>query len=76
VTELGAGLMSIVRGHRVNHWVVAGNEVAALYEIAIQGLRGQSWLTIGAWFSADGDRLSSGQVVYDSAAFEAIVSPS
>jgi hypothetical protein len=74
--ELGAGLMKIVRGHKILHCVAAGNEVAALYEIVIQGPTGQGSLTTGGWFTAVGDRLSSGQVIYDSAAFDAIVSPS
>jgi hypothetical protein len=74
--ELGAGLMRIVRGHKILHCVAAGNEVAALYEIAIQGQAGQGSLTAGGWFTAVGGRLSSGQVIYDSAAFDAIVSPS
>jgi hypothetical protein len=74
--ELGAGLMRIVRGHKILRCVAAGTEVAALYEIVIQGPRGQGSLTTGGWFSVVGDRLSSGQVVYDSAAFDAIVSPS
>jgi hypothetical protein len=74
--KLGAGLMTVVRGHRVLRCVAAGNEVAALYEIVLQGPGGQGSLAIGGWFTAAGDRLSSGQVIYDSAAFDAIVSPS
>jgi hypothetical protein len=61
-------------GHKILRCVVAENEVAALYEIFIQGPRGQSPLAIGGFFTAVGDRLSSGQVIYDSAAFDAIVS--
>jgi hypothetical protein len=74
--ELGAGLMKVVRGHKILRCVAAGNEVAALYEIFIHGPRGQAPLTVGGFFTAAGDRLASGQVVYDSAAFDAIVSPS
>jgi hypothetical protein len=74
--ELGAGLMRVVRGHKILRWVSTENEIAALYEIFIQGPEGQSPLTVGGFFTATGDRLSSGQVIYDSAAFDAIVSPS
>jgi hypothetical protein len=72
--QLGAGLMSVVRGHKVLRCVVAGNEIAAFYEIVIDGPRGPGSLAVGGWFTADGDRLSSGRVIYDSAAFDAIVS--
>jgi hypothetical protein len=74
--ELAAGLMKIVRGHKIRQCVAAGNEVAALYEIVIQGPRGQGFLVTSGWFTVAGDRLSSGRVIYDSAAFDAIVSPS
>ena len=74
--ELGAGLMRVTRGHKILRCVVADREVAALYQIFIQGPGGQSPLTVGGFFTAAGDRLSSGQVIYDPAAFDAIVSPS
>jgi SnoaL-like domain len=74
--ELSAGLMKIARGHRILQCVTVGNQVAALYEIQVQGPRGQGPLAIGGWFTVAGDRLSSGRVIYDSAAFAAIVSPS
>ena len=74
--ELAAGLMKIVHGHKILHCVTAGNEIAALYEIQVQGPSGQGSLTVGGWFTVTGDRLSSGRVIYDSAAFDAIVLPS
>jgi hypothetical protein len=74
--QLSAGLMSIARGHRVLQVVTSGDDVAVLYEIAIQGPREQGWMAIGGWFTADGDRLVSGRVIYDSATFDAIVAPS
>lgn len=72
--QLGAGLMKIVRGHNILQCLTVGNEVAALYEILIQGPRGQEPLAVGGWYTVTGDRLSSGRVIYDSAAFDAIVS--
>ena len=72
--ELGAGLMKIVRGHTILQCVTVGNEAAAFYEIQVQGPRGQGALAVGGWFTMAGDRLSSGRVIYDSAAFNAIVS--
>jgi hypothetical protein len=74
--DLAAGLLKIVRGHRVLRWVVAGNDVAALYEIALRGPAGDGWLATGGWFGTVDGRLSSGQLIYDRAAFGAIVSPS
>jgi ketosteroid isomerase-like protein len=74
--EVAEGLLKIVRGHRVLRYVVDGDDVAALYEIKIAGAVGEGWLTIGGWFTAAGERVSSGQLIYDSAAFDAIVSPS
>ena len=74
--ELGAGLMKIVRGHKILQCLATENEVAAFYEIQVQGPRGQEPLAIGGWFTVAGDRLSGGRVIYDSAAFDAIVSPS
>jgi hypothetical protein len=74
--QLGAGLMRVVHGHKIDRCVAVDNEVAALYEIFVRGPRGPRALTIAGFFTAHGDRLSSGQVVYDSAAFDAIVAPS
>ncbi len=73
--QLGAGLMTIARGHKVRRCVTTENEVAALYEIFLQGPRGQAPLTVGGFFTAACDRLSGGQVIYDSAAFDALVAP-
>jgi hypothetical protein len=73
--QLGAGLMKIVRGHRTLRCLTAGNEVAALYDILVEGPRGQKPLAVGGWYTVAGHRLSSGRVIYDSAAFDAIVSP-
>jgi hypothetical protein len=47
--QLGAGLMSVVRDHKVLRCVVAGNEIAAFYEIVIEGPRGPGSLAIGGW---------------------------
>jgi hypothetical protein len=73
--ELGAGLMKIVRGHNILQCLTVDNEVAALYEILIEGPRGQNPLAVGGWFTVAGGRLPGGRVIYDSAAFDAIVSP-
>ncbi|MFD9740846.1 nuclear transport factor 2 family protein [Umezawaea sp. NPDC059074] len=69
------GLLTIVRGHRVLRTVVNGDDVAALYEIGIAGPAGIGWLPTGGWFTVTGDRVSSGQLIYDHATFDAIVSP-
>jgi hypothetical protein len=74
--EVAEGLLKIVRGHNTLRTVVNGNDVAALYEILIHGPAGVGSLTIGGWFTVVGERVSSGQLIYDSAAFEAIIPPS
>jgi ketosteroid isomerase-like protein len=74
--EVAEGLLKIVRGHNVLRYVVEGNDVAALYEITIEGPAGERSLTIGGWFTTVGERVSSGQLLYDTAAFDAVVAPS
>lgn len=74
--HLGQGLLRIVRGHHVLRWVVDGDNVAALYEIMLQGPAGVSPLTTAGWFTVVEGRVSSGRLIYDSAAFDAIVSGS
>jgi hypothetical protein len=73
--ELARGLMGIVRGHHVVHWVVQGDSVAALYEIALQGPSDVRPLATGGWFTVVGEQLSGGRLIYDRMAFDAIVSP-
>ncbi|HEY4399122.1 MAG TPA: hypothetical protein VGM95_01200 [Lactobacillaceae bacterium] len=73
--ELAQGLMQIVRGHRVLRWTISGNEVAALYEIMIQGPRQVEPLTMAGWFTVNqAGQLNSARLLYDNQAFEAIVS--
>lgn len=74
--ELSKGLFQIVRGHKVLHWIVQGDQVSALYEIKIEGPAGIGALTTGGWFTVTADRVIYGRVIYDSAQFDAIVSPS
>ncbi len=74
--RLARGLMQVVRGHRTLRWVVAGDDVAVLYEIRIEGPAGVLPLTTGGWFTAAAGRVSSAELIYDDAAFDAIVAPS
>lgn len=74
--EVARGLLTIVRGHRILRCTADGDNVAVLYEIALQGPDDQGWLTAGGWFTVAGGRLSSGQLIYNNAAFDAIVNPS
>lgn len=71
--SLSEGLMKIVRGHKVLRWIVDGNNVSALYQIMIAGSAGVGPLTTGGWFTVVDGRLVRGQVIYDSAEFDAIV---
>jgi len=74
--EVAKGLLTIVRGHRILRCTADGDDVAVLYEIALQGPADQGWLTTGGWFTVADGRLSSGQLIYNNAAFDAIVNPS
>jgi hypothetical protein len=68
--------MKIARRHKVLCWVVDGDNVSALYQIAIAGPAGrQGLLTTGGWFTVVDGRLARGRVTYDSAEFDAIVAP-
>jgi hypothetical protein len=71
--DLSKPLFDVARGHEVQRWVVQDDQVSALYQIRIQGPRGIGMLTTGGWFTVAGDRLASGQVIYDGAAFNAIL---
>jgi hypothetical protein len=74
--ELSKGLMGIARGHTMLHVVASEDELVALYEIVIQGPKGPGSLVVGGWFETRGELVSRGRVIYDSAAFDAILAPS
>jgi hypothetical protein len=73
--QVAEGLLKIVRGHKVSRSIAHGNDIAAPYEITREGQTGPGSLTIGGWFTTAGERVFSGQLIYDSAAFDVIVSP-
>jgi hypothetical protein len=72
--ELSRPLFEVVRGVRVQRWVVEGDHVAALYEIAINGPHGEGRMTMGGWFTVSGDQVAEGHVVYDNETFHAVLS--
>ena len=73
--HLAKGLMKIVRGHQARRWVIDGTKVAVLYDILIEGPAGVKPLTTGGWFTVAADRLASAELIYDNAAFDAILAP-
>jgi hypothetical protein len=72
--ELSRPLFAHVRGVRFQKWVVEGENVSALYDIAVQGQTQHAWMTMGGWFVVSGDRVAAGHVVYDNAKFGEILS--
>jgi hypothetical protein len=71
--KLSRPLFAHVQGVRFQKWVVNGEDVSALYDIAIQGRTQPGWMTMGGWFTVAGDRVATGQVVYDNAKFSEIL---
>jgi SnoaL-like domain len=74
--RLAEGVLRIVRGHKVLRHVVEDGTVAVLYDLMLQGPAGQGALTVSGWFTTVDGHVSSGRLIYDSAAFDAIVSSS
>jgi hypothetical protein len=72
--ELSKPLFDRVQGVRFHKWVVDGENVSALYEIAVKGRTKTGWMTMGGWFTVAGDRVTAGQVIYDNPTFAELVS--
>jgi hypothetical protein len=69
------GLRSIVRGHRLRHRWVDGPEVCSVYDVDVQTPAASGSVTMSEWHSLRGGQLASGRVVFDTAAFRALLPP-
>ncbi|HEV3267232.1 MAG TPA: hypothetical protein VGZ68_02410 [Acidimicrobiales bacterium] len=73
--EGAEGLRSIVRGHRLlRQWSDADN-VSSIYDVTIETPAGAGSIVMSEWHVVRNDEIVSGRVIFDSAAFRALVSP-
>jgi hypothetical protein len=70
-----AGLLPIVRGHRVLRQWADGDDVCSLYEVNLETSLGAGSILMSEWNTVRSGLLTSGCVVFDTAAFRALVSP-
>lgn len=67
------GLRRIVKGHRLLRQWEDGNEVASIYELRIETPVGAGAVTMSEWHVACDGKLISALVLFDTAAFRALV---
>jgi predicted SnoaL-like aldol condensation-catalyzing enzyme len=67
------GLKPIVRGHRMVRQWEDGADVCSLFEANLQTPAGTGSVLMSEWHIIRGGRLTSGRVVFDTAAFRALV---
>lgn len=67
------GLRPIVRGHRLLHQWEDGRDVCSVYEAQIETPVGNGPVLMSEWHTVCDGLLTSGRVVFDTAAFRALV---
>jgi hypothetical protein len=67
------GLRRVVRGHHLIQQWVDGDDVSSLYEAELATPPGQGSVLMSEWHTVTDGRLASGRVVFDTAAFRALV---
>ena len=67
------GLRQIVRGHRLRHRWVDGPEVCSLYDVHFQTPGATGSVTMSEWHTLRAGLLTFGRVVFDTAAFRALL---
>jgi hypothetical protein len=68
-----APLGKLVRGHRLVHQWEGGGDVCTVFEMKLASPTGAGEVLAAEWHSAREGELVSGQIVFDTAAFRAIV---
>src|SRR6185312_866619 len=66
-------LATIVRGHRHLRQWEDGNDVATIYEVTLETPAGVGAVVMSEWHVVKDGKLISGRVIFDTAAFRAIV---
>ncbi|HEV3187766.1 MAG TPA: hypothetical protein VGZ04_06930 [Acidimicrobiales bacterium] len=73
--EGAQGLRPIVRGHRLlRQWTDADN-VSSIYDVDFETPNGTGSIVMSEWHVIRNDEIVSGRVIFDSAAFRSLVSP-
>ncbi len=67
------GLRHVVAGHRLVRQWQDGNEVSSLYEVELRTPAGEGTVLMSEWHTVAAGQLVSGSVVFDSAAFRALL---
>lgn len=68
-----ARLASVVKGHKLLRQWQEGNEVCSIYDVNLETPAGRGTVTMSEWHTAENDRLCSGRVILDTAAFRALM---
>jgi len=71
--EGAAGLKRIVRGHRVLRQWAQGDDVCSVYEVQLETPAGAGSIPMSEWHTVRRGHLVAGLVLFDSAAFRALV---
>lgn len=68
-----AGLKALVRGHRLVRQWSDGEDVCSICDVSLSGPRGAGTVTMSEWHQVRGELLTSGRVLFDSAAFRELL---
>jgi ketosteroid isomerase-like protein len=71
--EGSRGLQPIVRGHTLLRQFADGADVCSVYDFAVETPAGSGTVTMAEWNTVRDDRLVSARVVFDTAAFAALM---
>lgn len=71
--DSAAGLKSMVRGHRLVRQWSEGEDICSIYDVTLSGPGGAGTVTMSEWHQVSGGLLQSGRVLFDSAAFRALL---
>jgi ketosteroid isomerase-like protein len=71
--EGSQGLQPIVRGHTMHRQFADGDEVCSFYDFDVQTPAGSGSVTMAEWNVVRDGRLTSARLVFDTAAFAALM---
>jgi predicted SnoaL-like aldol condensation-catalyzing enzyme len=71
--EGSGGLQPIVRGHKLLRQFVDGDEVCSIYDFGVETPAGSGSVTMAEWNVVRDGRLASARLVFDTAAFAALM---
>lgn len=74
--EGAEGLRGIVRGHRLLQQWSHSNNVSSIYDVDFETPAGAGSIVMSEWHVLRDGELATGRVIFDSAAFRTLVSPS